>query len=124
MLEPGQPNALYHSETGEESFLVLAGECLLLVEGEERRLRAWDFVHCPPETAHVFVGAGDGPAVVLMVGARPEDETLRYPVSDLARAYGASVEQESASPEEAYSSVGATPPEPGRPRSWEELPWA
>jgi uncharacterized cupin superfamily protein len=55
---PGQPSGLYHAETNQEDFLVLAGECVLLVEGEERPLRAWDFVHCPPGTAHVFVGAG------------------------------------------------------------------
>lgn len=36
---------LYHSESNKEDFLVVAGECLLLVEGEERSLKAWDFVH-------------------------------------------------------------------------------
>jgi uncharacterized cupin superfamily protein len=63
---PGQPSGLYHAETNQEDFLVLIGECLLLVEGEERPLRAWDFLHCPPGTAHVFVGAGDGPCVIFM----------------------------------------------------------
>ena len=63
---PGQPSGLYHAETNQEDFLVLMGECLLLIEGEERPLRAWDFVHCPPETAHVFVGAGDGPCVIFI----------------------------------------------------------
>ena len=85
VLQPGQPNCLYHSESNQEDFLVLAGECLLLVEGEERPLRAWDFVHCPPGTEHVFVGAGDGPCVILMVGGRSEDERLLYPVSEVAR---------------------------------------
>ena len=61
VLQPGEPNCLYHSESLQEDFLVLAGECLLLVEGEERPLEAWDFVHSPPGTEHVFVGAGDGP---------------------------------------------------------------
>src|SRR5215831_11595260 len=51
VLEPGEPNGLYHGESAQEDFLVLSGECLLLVEGEERRLRAWDFVHSPPWTA-------------------------------------------------------------------------
>jgi glyoxylate utilization-related uncharacterized protein len=31
---------------------VLYGEALLLVEGQERPLRQWDFVHCPPETPY------------------------------------------------------------------------
>ena len=70
VLEPGQPMAMYHWETEQEDFLVLSGEALLIVEGEERPLRAWDFVHCPPETKHVIVGAGDGPCVVVAVGAR------------------------------------------------------
>ncbi len=61
---------MYHGEEDQEDFLVLYGECLLIVEGEERRLEAWDFVHCPPYTRHVFVGAGDGPCAILMVGGR------------------------------------------------------
>lgn len=69
VLQPGQPNGLYHREANQEDFLVLAGECLLLVEGEERSLRAWDFVHCPPGTEHIFVGAGDVPCVIFMAGA-------------------------------------------------------
>ena len=47
---------MYHWETDQEDFLVLAGEAVLIVEGEERPLRQWDFVHCPPETKHVIVG--------------------------------------------------------------------
>ena len=70
VLRPGQPSALYHREADQEDFLVLAGECLLLVEEQERRLRAWDFVHCPPDTEHIFVGAGDAPCVIFMAGAR------------------------------------------------------
>jgi uncharacterized cupin superfamily protein len=66
---PGQPNCYYHAEEGQEDFLVVSGECLVLIEGQERRLRAWDFVHCPPFTEHVFVGAGDGPCV--FVGSAP-----------------------------------------------------
>ena len=57
VLEPGQ-SGVYHAEANQEAFLVLAGECRLLVEGEERRLRAWDFFHCPPWTEHAFVGGG------------------------------------------------------------------
>ena len=84
VLEPGEPNCLYHSESQQEAFLVLSGECRLLVDGEERLLRPWDFFHCPAGTEHVFVGAGDGPCVILMAGARSEDEQLLYPVSELA----------------------------------------
>ena len=123
VLQPGQPAALYHRESNQEDFLVLAGECVLLVEGEERPLRTWDFVHCPPNAEHIVVGAGDGPCVVLMVGARNEDEVVVYPVSDLARRYGAGVEAETDSPPEAYAPFGAQRG-PGRPEGWERLPWA
>ena len=75
VLEPGQPACMYHGEDDQEDFLVLSGECLLLIEGEERRLEAWDFVHCPAWTEHVFVGAGDGPCAILAVGARVEPAT-------------------------------------------------
>ena len=90
VLEPGQPLCLYHEESAQEDFLVLAGECVLLVNGEERPLRAWDFFHCPSGTEHVIVGAGDGLAIVLAVGARPEEEHIIYPRSELAERYGAS----------------------------------
>ena len=103
VLQPGEPNCLYHRENLQEDFLVLAGEPVLLVEGEERPLRPWDFVHCPPWTDHVFVGAGEGPCVILMVGARSPDEELLYPVSELARRYGASAEKETPNPKEAYA---------------------
>jgi len=122
VLQPGQPNALYHSEASQEDFLVLVGECALLVEGEERPLKAWDFVHCPPNVEHIFVGAGDGPCVILMVGARAKDHGLRYPVSELAGGHGASAELESTSAQEAYASYER--PEPGRPDGWEGLPWS
>ena len=62
--------AMYHWEADQEDFLVLDGEALLIVEGEERALRPWDFVHCPAETKHVIVGAGDGNCVLLAIGAR------------------------------------------------------
>ncbi|HKB20515.1 MAG TPA: cupin domain-containing protein [Gaiellaceae bacterium] len=70
VLEPGEPNSLYHWETEAEAFLVVSGEALLIVEGQERPLRQWDFVHCPPKTEHVIVGAGDGPCVVIAVSSR------------------------------------------------------
>src|SRR5919201_2250998 len=94
VLQPGQPNGMYHREAAQEDFLVLSGECLLLVEGEERRLKAWDFVHCPPWTEHIFVGAGEGPCLVLMVGARVEGEELIYPAEEVATRHRAGVEQD------------------------------
>jgi uncharacterized cupin superfamily protein len=102
ILMPGQPNCMFHGEDTQEDFLVLSGECLLLVEGEERRLQEWDFVHCPAWTEHVFVGTGDGPCALLMMGARP-GEAVRYPVSDLALRHRAGVDEETDSPKEAYA---------------------
>jgi uncharacterized cupin superfamily protein len=102
VLEPGQPACLYHREGDQEDFLVLSGECLLLVEGEERRLRAWDFVHCPPWTDHVFVGAGDGPCAILAIGGRKRVGVV-YPVSELARRYDASAARETTDPQQAYA---------------------
>jgi uncharacterized cupin superfamily protein len=100
---PGEPNALYHSEGVQEGFLVLLGECTLIVEEEERELRQWDYFHCPADTRHVFVGAGNGPCAILMIGARPEVETLHYPVSEVAARYGASAARETHEPDEAYA---------------------
>jgi uncharacterized cupin superfamily protein len=114
VLEPGEPNCMYHGENAQEDFLVLAGECLLLVEGEERPLKQWDFVHCPPWTQHAFVGAGDGPCAILMVGARPKHEELLYPVSDVARKHGAGVEQEATSGREAYAAFAKSEEGPDR----------
>ena len=102
VLWPGEPNAMYHSEGAREAFLVLSGECTLIVEEEERRLRQWDFFHCPAGTRHIFVGAGDGPCAILMIGARP-DEPLLYPVSEVAAKYGASVANETPNPDDAYA---------------------
>jgi uncharacterized cupin superfamily protein len=119
VLMPGQPNAKYHSESVQEGFLVLSGECTLIVEGEERPLKAWDFFHCPAGTDHVVVGAGEGPSVVLMVGVRGEGKSLHYPVDEVAARYGASVEQETSEPSEAYAGVAprrfARPELPGVP---------
>jgi uncharacterized cupin superfamily protein len=93
VLRPGQPACLYHGEDNQEDFLVLSGECVLLIEGEERPLKPWDFVHCPPWTEHVIVGAGEGPCAILAVGARSSRDVV-YPVSELARHYGAGAEIE------------------------------
>jgi uncharacterized cupin superfamily protein len=122
VLEPVNPNCLYHSESQQEAFLVLSGECRLLVEGAKRILRPWDFVHCPAGTEHVFVGAGDGPSVVLMVGARSKDEQLLYPVSELAARYNASAEEETPDPKQAYARFEQ--PDRERPSDWNQFPWA
>jgi uncharacterized cupin superfamily protein len=103
VVPPGRPSAMYHREGNQENFLVLEGECILLVEGEERRLRAWDFVHCPPGTEHIFVGAGKGPCVIFMTGARTRPKDIVYPRSELALRYGAGVEKETSVPAEAYA---------------------
>jgi uncharacterized cupin superfamily protein len=123
VLEPGEPNGLYHSESAQEAFLVLSGECTLLVEGTERLLRRWDFFHCPGGTEHIFVGAGDGPCVIFMAGGRPKDWHVRYPVSELAGRHGASVEQETDDPRQAYVGV-FEPSRRARPSYWDALPWA
>jgi uncharacterized cupin superfamily protein len=100
---PGQPNCMYHGEDAQEDFLVLSGECLLLVEGEERPLSAWDFVHFPNWTEHVVVGIGTGPCAILMVGTRGAGRGLLYPVSEVAQNHGAGVDKETDLPREAYS---------------------
>jgi uncharacterized cupin superfamily protein len=106
VLQPGQPACMYHAENEQEDFLVLSGEALLLVEGQERRLRAWDFVHCPPWTEHVFVGAGDGPCAILAVGTRLGDDVV-YPASELAQRHGAGVQKETKEGKEAYADFPA-----------------
>jgi quercetin dioxygenase-like cupin family protein len=120
VLEPRQ-TVLYHAEESQEGFLVLSGECKLLVEGEERRLRAWDYFHSPPWTEHGFVGAGEGPCVVLMVGSRSGAGVL-YPSSELAARHGASVAEETSDWRKAYATVELFRRE--RPPSWARLPWA
>ena len=105
ILAPGQPSCMYHGENEQEDFLVLSGECLLLVEGQERRLRAWDFVHCPAWTEHVFVGAGDGPSVLLAVGGRSGGDVV-YPEAAVALRHDAGVEKTTSEPKEAYANFG------------------
>jgi uncharacterized cupin superfamily protein len=122
ILRPGQSRLLYHAESSQEAFLVLRGDCLLLIQDEKRPLHAWDFVHCPPGTPHGFVSTGDEACVILMVGARAPETTIVFPRSDLALRHRAGVEAETTSPVEAQA------PHPrwrrGRPEYWAELPWA
>ena len=115
VLEPGKPNCRYHRENAQEDFLVLSGECRLLVNGEERSLSAWDYVHCPPGVSHVFVGDGAGPCAILLIGHRPEQHELFYPESALARPYGAEAPEPTPDPRVAYSDIrhrGAVDPPP------------
>jgi uncharacterized cupin superfamily protein len=109
VMQPGQPNCKYHSEPVQEDFLVLSGECIAIIDGEEHQLRQWDYFHCPAGVEHVFVGAGDGPCAVLMIGSRLKDEA-HYPVSEVAAKYDASVAKETDEPDEAYA-------------DWRKEPW-
>ncbi len=110
-LEPGQAMSLYHHEAGQEDFLVLSGECTLLIEGQERSLEQWDFVHCPPRTGHTIVTA-TGPALILGVGARKEKGSARYPVEPVALAHGAGVPDEATPARDVYASFGDPTPGP------------
>jgi uncharacterized cupin superfamily protein len=106
LLGPGEPLAMYHWEADAEGFLVIAGEPLLIVEGEERQLRQWDYVHCPPGTNHIIVGAGQAPCVVLAVSSREQMATPEwggYTVDEAALRHGAGVEEETTDPGVAYA---------------------
>jgi len=118
VVPPGRPSGLYHAESVQEDFLILQGECILIIEEQERHLRAWDFVHCPPMTAHAFVATDDGPCVILATGNRRDDLERVYPRSEAALRHGAG------------SVVTTTEPERRgqwevrRPDGWDDLPWA
>jgi uncharacterized cupin superfamily protein len=109
VLQPGEPMARYHWEGDQEAFLVVSGEAVLIVEGEERQLRPWDFVNCPPKTKHVIVGAGSGPCLVIAVGAREHDE-LGFPADEAAKRYGASVEEDTTDGDVAYANLAGREP--------------
>lgn len=120
VLQPGESMGMYHWEADQEDFLVLAGEALLIVEGEERPLRPWDFVHCPPGTKHIIVGAGDGPCVALAVGAREHQTDAGwggYSVDETALRHGVGVEQETTDAREAYARLPRRKPAKYR-ESW------
>jgi uncharacterized cupin superfamily protein len=113
VLAPGEPNAMYHWETEQEDFLVLAGEAIVIVEGRERALRQWDFVHCPPETRHVFVGAGGEPCVILASSSRQfqKDGPWGYYVAnETARRHDASPAVDTQDGELAYADVPSSQP--------------
>lgn len=105
VLSPGQ-RGLYHGEAGQEDFLVVSGECILILEGEEKRLKQWDFFHCSPWTKHTFVGDGDGPCAIVMAGNRAGGFEVVYAVDEAAAKYGASVVEETSKPDEAYARFG------------------
>jgi uncharacterized cupin superfamily protein len=113
VLAPGEPNSIYHWETEQEDFLVLAGEALLIVEGQERPLKQWDFVHCPPETRHVFVGAGAGPCVILAASSRQfqkDGPWGYYTVDEAARRHNACPDVETQDGNVAYAHVTLVQP--------------
>jgi len=118
VVPPGKPSGLYHAESVQEDFLILMGECVLIIEDQERHLRAWDFVHCPPMTGHTFVATGTGPCVILATGNRRDDFERVHGGSEVALRY------------DAGSDVVTTDPERRgrwevrRPKQWDELPWA
>ena len=112
VLGPGEPMAMYHWEADQEDFLVLFGEAVLIVEDEERALKQWDFVHCPPRVSHTIVG---GPCVVLAIGAREhqdDDDWGGYPLSDIAMRHGAATEEATNDPTVAYARFPARQPSP------------
>jgi uncharacterized cupin superfamily protein len=120
VLAPDEPMGMYHWEADQEDFLVLSGEALLIIEGEERALRQWDFVHCPVKTNHIIVGAGDVPCAVLAIGAREHQHGPGwggYPVDETARKHRAGVEEETIHAGEAYAHV------PGREPSAYRSEW-
>jgi uncharacterized cupin superfamily protein len=115
VLPPGETPGMYHWESDQEGFLVLSGECLLIVEGEERRMGPWDYFHCPAGTAHITIGAGEQPCAILMVGARSAGHTTHYPAEPVAQRHGAAVQVPTDSPREAYAD---RPPLRPAPSPW------
>jgi uncharacterized cupin superfamily protein len=118
VLGPGEPIGMYHWEADQEDFLVLDGKGLLIIEGDERPLGPWDFVHCPANAGHMIVGAGERGCVVLAVGAREHAEGGDwggYRVDDVASRHGISVERETSDVKEAYARFAE--PQPARYRA-------
>ena len=113
----GQPSTLYHAESVQEDFLILMGECVLIIENQERHLRPWDFVHCPPMTSHAFVAKDSGPCVILATGNRRDDLERVSLRSEVALRYDAGTEVDGTEPERRGEWVVE------RPERWDELPW-
>jgi uncharacterized cupin superfamily protein len=115
VLPAGETPGFYHAESDQEGFLVLSGECIAIVEGQERRMRPWDYLHCPPGTAHITIGAGPEPCAILMVGTRTTGHTTRYLPDPAAARHGAAVATATDSPKEAYAN---RPPITRAPSPW------
>jgi len=118
VVPPGQPATLYHAESVQEDFLILMGECVLVIEDQERHLRAWDFVHCPPMTGHTFIAKETGPCVILATGNRRDDLERVSPRSEAALRYDAGTDVDMTEPKRRGRWVVQ------RPDRWDELPWA
>jgi uncharacterized cupin superfamily protein len=118
VLAPGESPGHYHRENEQEGFLVLAGECVAIVEGQERPMTAWDYLHCPPGTAHIIVATGDRPCAIMMVGTRSSDHGIHYPVEPAAARYGKSVAAATDSADVAYA---ARPPIVPARSPWPEI---
>ncbi len=106
VLEQGDRMAMYHWEADQEGFLVLSGEALLVIDGEERTIRQWDYVHCPPGVPQTRIGAGSGPCLILAIGAREHQhgpDWGGYPYSELAAKYDASAPEDTTDPDVAYA---------------------
>ena len=112
ILHPGETPGMYHAESNQEGFLVLSGECIAVVEGAEHRMGPWDYLHCPPGTAHITIGAGEGGCAILMVGTRDPDETTHYIADPVAARHGAAVETDTESAREAYKDRAPIRPAP------------
>ena len=108
VLMPGDAPGRYHAESDQEGFLVLAGECVLIVEGEERRLKQWDYFHCPPGTAHITVGASEEPCAIFMLGARTPGKLLDYIPDPAAAKHGVAVKERVDNSREAYADQDRT----------------
>lgn len=115
VLEAGESNGYYHSEDAQEGFLVLSGECLAVVEGEERTMRQWDYLHSPPGTAHITVGAGSAPCVILMFGSPDPSRHVSWIADETAARHGVSVSRTTSDGAEAYPDIPretSVPPPP------------
>jgi uncharacterized cupin superfamily protein len=120
VLQPGEPNGYYHAEAAQEGFIVLSGECIAVVEGEERRMRQWDYFHSPPGTEHITVGAGDEPCAILMFGSPDPSRKVEWIANEVAARHGASVAKTTGRDKEAYGDplpeeVRVRPPKPFAP---------
>jgi mannose-6-phosphate isomerase-like protein (cupin superfamily) len=108
VLQPGECNGYYHAEDAQEGFLVLSGECVAVIENEERRLRQWDYFRSPPGTEHITIGAGKEPCAILMFGAPDPSRRVSWIANEIAAKYGASVERTTSDGTEVYGDVPAS----------------